>query len=300
MLPTFFVVNPHSGKGDPKGVVSLIHEHFKDKGISYEVFVSGKRGDIPETAAAASKKFPIVVAAGGDGTVNEVANGLIGTSAAMGIVPVGSGNDFTKAVKYPSRPSDCLEVIARQKRLSIDAGYIKAIADDGDSRERYFVNAAGIGLDALVASRAANIGWVRGVTKYAIAASGVLFSYKPGISIAESHEFRSEGRHLLICVGNGICSGGGFYLTPHAKLDDGLFDVCMAKDLSTKQIMKILPFVFVGKHERFANIRMERTAAVKIRSEENLAVHLDGEILGLAFRQMEISVLRGGLDVVIP
>ena len=248
MLPTYFVINPRSGNGNLKKLIPLIRLRFDSLGIPYDIHITQSSGDATAVARRAAGKYPVVVAVGGDGTVNEVVNGLVDVGGILGVLPVGSGNDFSKAIGLPSRLDQCLEVAVRQKTKSIDLGYIAAVTRTKEQKSRYFINMAGIGLDALVANEARKISWIRGVGKYAIAAARVLIRFSPTDSSLKCDEFESAGNHLLISVGNGQSSGGGFYLTPDAVLDDGVFDVCIAKDVSLPETLKIFPFVFAGKH----------------------------------------------------
>ena len=158
----------------------------------------------------------------------------------------------------------------------------------------------GIGLDAQVANEATKIRWARGLVKYAIAAIKVIFRYHADFSKVTGTEFESEGKHLLISIGNGKSSGGGFYLTPDALLDDGLLDICIAKNLSTIEILKIFPFVIAGRHTRFSKVSMHRTNKLMIRSGSNLPIHVDGEILGLDCREIHIELIRHAIRVITP
>ena len=300
MLPTFFVINPRSGKGDTEKLIPLIRSHFNSARIPIEMYVTTVQGDARRGAADASSSYPVIVAVGGDGTVNEVVNGIAGSGCILGMLPVGSGNDFSKTANYPHRLNDCLEVLSKQRSKTIDLGVVATVSNVLQKSSRHFINAAGIGLDAVVANEAGKISSIRGVAKYSIAASRVLFRYKPGLSVVTSEQFVSEGKHLLISVGNGKCSGGGFYLTPDALLDDGLFDVCLAKDLSTVEILKILPFVFSGKHGRFKNVSIRRTTKLTARSESDLVAHVDGEILGLNLREVSVELIPGAIRVIVP
>ena len=300
MLPTFFVINPRSGNGNLRKLIPLIRTRFESGGIPFDIHITQSPGDATRAARQASERFPVVVAVGGDGTVNEVVNGLVESAGMLGVLPVGSGNDFSKAIGLPGRLADCLEIIAVHKQKTIDLGYISAVTSSMEKKSAHFINSAGIGLDALVAHEARKISWIRGVGKYAVAASRVLFRFTPGDSTLRSEEFASSGSHLLISVGNGQSSGGGFYLTPDALLDDGLFDVCVAKDVSLIDILKIFPFVFAGKHVRFRQISMNRTKRLVVKSESNLPAHMDGEILGLDLREVEVKIIPGGMKVIVP
>lgn len=293
-------MNPRAGNGNVKKLIPLIRLRFDALGIPYDIHITQSPGDASVAARRAVGKFPVVVAVGGDGTVNEVVNGLVDVGGILGVLPVGSGNDFSKAIGLPGRLDQCLEVVVRQKTKTVDLGYIVAVTRMKEKKSRHFINAAGIGLDALVANEARKISWISGIGKYAIAAARVLMRFAPSNSTLKCQDFESSGNHLLISVGNGQCSGGGFYLTPDAVLDDGVFDVCIAKDVSLPEILKIFPFVFAGKHGRFRQIAMKRAKTLSVNSDSDLPVHIDGEILGLDLREVELNIIQGGMKVIIP
>ncbi len=300
MLPTFLILNPRSGSGKNEKLIPLIRDHFRVNNIRFDLHVTTFPDDARRVAAEVMKNYPIVVAGGGDGTVNEVVNGIAGSDCTLGILPLGSGNDFANVLAYPKQFRKYLQVLTRQQIRSIDLGSIKAIDSRSKQKSKYFINAVGIGLDAEVANEAGKIHRVRGLAKYAIAAMKVLFRYKAEFSMVVGSEFESEGKHLLISVGNGKSSGGGFYLTPQALLDDGLLDVCMAKDLSTPEILKIFPFVLIGKHANFQKIDIKRTRKLVVKSQANLPVHVDGEVIGLDIREITVEIMPLGIKIIRP
>ena len=299
MLPTFLILNPRSGHGKSEKLIPLIRTHFRENKLPFDLHVTTCPDEAREVASEAKKRYPIVIAGGGDGTVNEVVNGIAGSDSPLPLTP-GSGNDFARALFYPKKINECLQLLIKQQIKSIDLGSIEVLNSGLEKRNKNFINFAGIGLDAEVANEAGKIFWARGLAKYAIAAMKVLFRYKAEVSTVNSLEFESEGRHLLISIGNGKSSGGGFYLTPQALLDDGWFDVCMAKNLSTPEVLKIFPFVLIGKHARFQKINMKRTKKIVIKSRTNLPVHVDGEVMGLDIREISIEIIPLGIKILTP
>ena len=299
MLPTFFIINPQSGNGNVAKTIPLIRQHFDETGIPFEIYLTKKANDATAVAREISVKFPVLVAVGGDGTVNEVVNGM-GSSNILGVLPMGSGNDFSKMLQLPRAVSDILQVIANQKTKLIDLGHITAINSRLDKIEKYFANSVGIGLDAKVAYEAQKFPMLRGLAKYVVSAMKSIFSYSPAIAHVSFGLRESHGKHLLIAVGNGKSAGGGFYLTPDAVLDDGLLDICLAKNISVLETLKIFPFVLTGKHGRFAKIEFGRSASLSVKSDDDLPVHVDGEVIGLDHREITIDLKPRSLRVIIP
>lgn len=155
---------------------------------------------------------------------------------------------------------------------------------------QYFINAVGIGLDANVAYEAQRLTALRGLTRYVVAALKSVSSYRPPIAHLRFDGHESHGEHLLIAVGNGKCAGGGFYLTPAALLDDGLLDICWAMDISRLETLKILPFVLRGRHGRFEKVSFGRTSKLSVKSEHDMPVHVDGEVIGINQREVLIQL----------
>ncbi len=299
MLPTFFIVNPKSGNGNVAKTIPLIRQHFDEEDIPFEIYLTKKANDATAVAREMSAKFPVLVAVGGDGTINEVVNGM-GSSSILGVLPMGSGNDFSKMLQLPRGVKDILQVIASQKIKLIDLGHITAINSRSEKIEKYFANSVGIGLDAKVAYEASKLPMLRGLAKYIVSAMKSIFSYSPSTAHVSFGLRESHGKHLLIAVGNGKSAGGGFYLTPDAILDDGLLDICLAKDISSLEALKIFPFVLKGKHGRFAKIEFGRTTSLSVKGEDDLPVHVDGEVIGLDQREILIDMKPRALSVIVP
>ena len=299
MLPTFFIVNPRSGNGNISRTIPLIQKQSEEAGIPFEIYLTKKANDATAAAREMSGKFPVLVAVGGDGTVNEVVNGM-GLSNILGVLPMGSGNDFSKMLQLPQGINKILQVVLTQRTKLIDLGHIVAINSKLEKVEKYFVNAVGIGLDAKVAYEARKFPMLRGLAKYAVASVKSIFSYSPAIAHVRFGMRESHGKHLLIAIGNGKSAGGGFYLTPEAVLDDGLLDICLAKDISVLESLRIFPFVLKGKHGKFEKIEFGRTANLSIKSNDDLPVHVDGEVVGLDHREILIDIKPKSLKVIIP
>lgn len=299
MLPTFFIVNPKSGNGNVTRTIPLIRQLFNEARIPFEIYLTKRANDATAVAREMSGKFPILVSVGGDGTVNEVVNGM-GSSNILGVLPTGSGNDFSKMLHLPRGISDILQVIAGQKTKRIDLGHIIAVNSKSEKIEKYFANSVGIGLDARVAYEARKFPMLRGLAKYIVASMKSIFSYKAAMAQVTFGSRVSLGKHLLIAIGNGKSAGGGFYLTPDAIIDDGLLDVCLAKDISVMETLKIFPFVLKGKHGRFDKIEFGRAASLTVRGDDDLPVHVDGEVIGLDNREIVIDLKPRALEVIVP
>ena len=154
MLPTFLILNPCSGRGKSEKLIPHIRAHFVDRKVPFDLHVTTCPDEARKIASEVRKNYPIVIAGGGDGTVNEVVNGLSSSNSALGILPLGSGNDFANALTYPKKLSQCLQIATNQQIRSIDFGSIEVITLSLEKKKKYFINSVGIGLDAEVANEA--------------------------------------------------------------------------------------------------------------------------------------------------
>lgn len=237
----------------------------------------------------------LVVAVGGDGTVHEVARGLVGGRALMGVLPVGSGNDFARMLLSPTEPEAALAWFAEAKPRACDVGQVRLQTVAGQVIEGHFVNSLGIGFEAEVAASAGQAKVFRGFSRYLVAALVHLFSYRAPEMQLRWNDQAIEDRQFLIAVGNGQSAGGGFRLTPEAEIDDGKLDLCRADALPIHRLLRILPSVLRGTHGRFAGVHADRIERISVDCPAGVGVHGDGEILARDAVRIEVSVLAGAL-----
>lgn len=286
------IINPYAGKRNGKGVVQEIKAGIVRHGLDAHVSITESPRHATLLAQEATSR--VVVAAGGDGTVNEVVNGLIGTSKTLGVLPIGSGNDLIKSIGVPRDIDSALRTIAGGKSIRIDCGTVKC----GGSN-RYFANGVGIGFDAAVAERTRQITFLRGTALYIMAVFQTLGKYiAPEFTI--SIDSRSTTSHnLLIAIGNGRCAGGGFYLTPDAKTSDGLLDICMIADLPVRRILSIMPKVMKGRHTDSSEVTMRLGRRISVKAEDPFFVHADGEIVGRNVQSVEVGIVEKAISVLV-
>lgn len=251
---------------------------------------------------AAEDGYELVIACGGDGTVHEVVNGLMkvprGKRPKMGVVPLGSGNDFAHSAGMDPRPAYALRQVLTGKPKSIDVGLLK----DDRGREEYWVNAMGIGFDTLVTLRSRKVTLVRGFAAYLTAVlQAIIFDHDaPQLRVKTDSETFQENM-LLFVVCNGPREGGGFHVQPEAKIDDGVFHYAGIKDVSRLMMFRLLPEVMNGKHGRFKQVRMGSLKEMELIADRPLPIHMDGEIFagyGMDVRNLTISLLPGELEIV--
>ncbi len=296
--PTFtLIVNPIAGNGrcDPLALARALASRLPGA----ELLITERRGHARELAAShCARDDHVVVAIGGDGTVHEVGSGLIGGRAALAVLPAGSGNDFAKMLGISDHPDEAAGLLQTLLPSSCDVGQVLIDHLDGSNSSSYFLNGLGIGFEAAVASMAARAGYLRGFSRYLVAALWTLMVYRSPEMTLMVDKQTFAGRHFLVAIGNGRCAGGSFYLTPQAEIDDGLFDICRAGPISIPRALWILPSVFKGRHGRYREVVFDRAAAVTIDIPDGGMVHADGEVLARQAAHLDVSLLPGALKVV--
>lgn len=294
-----FIVNPVAGRGKSKHLAEQLISYLRDNAIPHAIISTKRRGHGTELAREASKTSDYVVAVGGDGTVNEVAAGVVNTQATLAVMSEGSGNDFARLVNAPSKLEHVIELFLTSERKKFDAGKAVITHADGRKNERYFFNSLGVGFDAAVAQHVEQITWLRGIPLYATALIQTLIGYHPHRFIITSQEYSKQDEYFLVCAGNGKWEGGGFKLTPDGVPDDGKFQICCVRGKSVLEVLPILPSTMTGAHTKKKNVDVFDTASVVIECEKPFPVHGDGEIFGLDIKKIEISVVPQSLNVVI-
>jgi diacylglycerol kinase (ATP) len=277
------VVNPAAGGGRPGRVWAELSP------TGMECVRTERPGHATEIAReAAAGGYERVVAVGGDGTVSEVTAGLVGSETALGIVPCGTGNDFSRALGVPSRPSAALRLALGGSARPIDVGRI-----DIAGRSRWFANVAGCGFDAEVVRRLR-----RGQSSlvYLFGVLRTVTGYKPRRMRVEFDGRMVERRAVGVAVANGPRYGAGLRIAPRASLDDGLFDVCVVGALGAAGILGLLPFLYLGAHARYPRVELFRARSVAI--EGDAGCQADGELVGDLPARFE--VVPGALRVVAP
>jgi YegS/Rv2252/BmrU family lipid kinase len=241
----------------------------------------------------------LVVACGGDGTVHEVINGLMQVTErerpALGIVPLGSGNDFAHILGVPADPAEALQSCLRGQPHSIDMGSVR----DGQGRLEYFNNTLGIGFDAVVTIHTRRITAIHGFMMYLIATLQTIFrNFNPmDLHVVTDRESWDQST-IMLTLGNGPREGGGFLVTPEARLDDGILDYVTIRKISRLTMLRLVPEVMKGTHARFKQVRMGTCRKMEITSKQPLYVHCDGEIFagfGSDIRKLEIEILPDAL-----
>ena len=268
------VINPVSGTGGRPEVarqrVAVAEQVVKTRGLAADIFLTEYAGHAPVLVQAATAAgATLVVAWGGDGTINEVATQLAFRDVSLGIIPSGSGNGLARELGIPFDAEAAFAIAFEGRERVIDAGEL-----DG----RMFFNIAGLGLDARVAHEFASNGLLRrGFRRYLTIAARELFAFEP-----EDHTIRADGetvreRTLLIALANGRQYGNGACIAPHARIDDGRLDVVVVSHRSAASVLLQAPMLFAGRVDMLPGVTMTTATDIEITSARPAIYHIDGE-----------------------
>ncbi|HET6445242.1 MAG TPA: diacylglycerol kinase family protein [candidate division Zixibacteria bacterium] len=294
------ILNPWANRGKAIELKDTILKRFNDYG---EVDVSLTEGQGHATrlaSTAVDEGYDVVVAAGGDGTVHEVINGLVHGDrgqATLGIVPIGSGNDFAFGSGLLADPESAIRTVCTGKPRSVDLARME------DDRGRYTLvnNGIGIGFDATVTIQSRNITRIHGFPMYLLAVLQTIALYyqTPRLNILFD-EAVVEQESLLLAIGIGPRVGGGFYLTPEGKNNNGLLDSCTVNPVGRLTMLWMLPKVMRGAHVKSKHVTMRKSGYIDIRSNLPLPIHVDGEIFAYPsdnVRRLTVSCIPSALEV---
>lgn len=277
-LPLFCIVNPAAGRGRTARLWPEIERFLRHAGLRFRAFFTRGNGHASELAEiAACREEGILLAVGGDGTINEIVNGIASAKAfpttTLALLPTGSGNDLCRTLGISGDPLSVLKALASGSCRSLDVGFVG---------ERCFLNICGVGFDAEVA-KAVNQGfrWLRGPCAYLAGVLKALVRFQP-----VSFDLVLDGQSLpfkgmMVAVANGAFFGSGIKIAPKARIDDGLFDVCVVGEVGKLELLRLLPLAYSGRHEGHPSVRFFRAREVRISSPEgSLYIQGDGELLG--------------------
>ncbi len=290
MPDTFFVIlNPACGRGQGERLLPQIEYFLALHQLDFEIYKTSQPLEATRVANEASAKFSVVVAAGGDGTVNEVANGLVGTNAAFGVIPIGSGNDFAKCLHLAPDVSPSIQALKNGHRRRVDIAKLN---------DRYFVNGLGIGLDGAAAHRNRSIKKLKGKAAYLWSAVYEALHYKAQTIKMRSESWQYEGIFMMAGASNGQCHGGDFLLAPQAKIDDGLLDIHLITNMHPLRRLRQIPKVKKGQHLTLPEVHMHRSPWLEFSSSQTLLAHLDGEPFVVSPGTTRIELIPNGFTVI--
>lgn len=298
----YFIINPHSRSGKGLGIWQQARKYLDRNNVPYEAYTTEYPGHATELAAfLTSPRHPdaapkTIVVLGGDGTLNEVLNGIsMSASVTLGYIPSGSGNDFSRGMKLPGKPGKALERLLRSKRIrTVDYGILSYT--DGRPAHRRFMVSSGAGYDADVCQNLFStrlkkfFNWLHmgklvyliiGIKRIILCKSSDGCLVLDGVKKIKLKKIRFLSSHIH------KCEGGGFRFAPKADPADGYLDLCVVSGVGKLKLTLILAASLVGKHGLCKGVRTYSCREASLHTEKPLVVHVDGEICG---RQTDISL----------
>lgn len=302
-VPLLVILNPWAGRGRGAKARQLVQRGLRDAGAPYEIVeTTGPGHAIGITREAVASGITRIIAASGDGTVHEVANALLdmppaedgATPAAVGCIPLGTGNDFAKLVGVYGLPPEV--AAARMVHAETD------LHDAGQALGEWFDNIFGVGFDAETVRNANKIRRLKGVAVYLAAIYRTFLTFRPPMLEVVSAEHRETSAMMMLAANIGVSGGGKFYLTPQADPRDGKLDVCLIRSVGTLTFLTAVPKVMKGTHTALDEVTLFQTTSVTIRSADGrpLLLQLDGELREPNVTEVTVTIAPRRLRVLHP
>ncbi len=295
-MNTVFLVNPASGNGATGKRWPELAHRAASLGLAGEALFSERPGHLIELAGrAADEGADLLVAVGGDGTLNEVVNGVLRSKERpeLATIPLGTGMDFVRTHGIPSSFDDAVRTAANGTAREIDAGRVSYRAWDGTEQERFYANVGSVGMSGAVAQRANGMSKaLGGKVTFFVALTQVFLRWKnTEVTVELENGEIHTGRMHDVIVANGQWHGGAMWLAPEARPDDGLFDIVLIGDVNKMDFITTAPKLYKGKHLAHPKVDLLRSARVRVDAIEHLPIELDGEQVGTTPVTFEIVPL---------
>ena len=285
------IVNPSAGHGRTKRVLEQI-KPVLDKKTKYDLWYTEYPLHASELAkkAVEMKKYQRILSVGGDGTLREIAQGLLHSEIGLGMIPAGTGNDFCKTLGIPMDIGEALDIALNGEVRSIDT----LMVDD-----KICLNIASAGFDARVVKNTLKFKrWARGFLAYFLGVVQTFFSYHPiELTLHCDDGTHIEKKAILICLANGKFYGGGFCPMPMADVTDGQMDIMVADYFNRMSILKILPKFIQGKHVGDPRCTILKCRSAELRFTGDPCLNIDGEILEK--NACTIQLLQSSVNVIV-
>jgi len=298
------ILNPAARGGAGRRLQPELQRELARRGLDFDlVTTTGPRDATRLARQAVADGVDVVVAVGGDGTMHEIANGLLqaadegfGSDTALGLIPIGTGNDFVKAIPGTSRREQAYDTLAAGQRYACDAGLVTW----GESAE-YFINAMGTGIDVEVVRQILAMPRRTGQLVYIAGLVRALRRYRPVRLRIEAGGEVLEQRVMTIAVTNGVCIGGLFRICPQALPDDGALDLCVVAELGMARVPAMAIRLIRGRHGGQPEVVFRRVQQVRITvlDETPMFMQLDGELhQPIGIQEMEVTIQPARLSVI--
>ncbi len=285
------IINPVAGKGRTSKKIPILKNYLESQNFAdFDLCYTEYHEHAIKLANMRAKEYDAVIAMGGDGTINEVLKGLIGTDTIMGIIPEGRGNDFARYLHFPSNIKEAVDKLIKFDLKTIDIGKIDT---------NYFMNGVGIGFDGFVNQRTLKRKILKGALSYYYSMLEGMFLWQPMKMNVEIDNTKIDSNSVfLTAIGNGKFCGGGMNLNPHAEIDDGLLDLCVVNNISKMKVVRNLKKLVDGTIDNIKEVTIYKGKEIKISSEDNMPIHYDGELYFPEKNEVEISIHEKAIKMI--
>lgn len=284
------IVNPEAGSRSTMKALPDIERLLRDRKADYEFHFTKERGHATELVKAVGSGFDVIVSVGGDGTINEIVNGMPDINKPLGILPIGTGNDFARSCSLkPGDLESAVDVLLAHDVKKIDVGEVNG---------RRFVNVMGLGFEGRANDIGKMLSFLRGTPKYLIAIGGTYLTYRRMPLRLKFNDLEINEKVFLMSIGNGWNVGGGLQLTPKAKLDDGFFDLCYVQNISRWRILQVFGKLYDGTADEVAEMEMHHTKELHIVSDFPIPAHIDGESFEPVQKEFKIKIIPQAQEII--
>lgn len=292
-MKALFVVNPAAGKGIGLDLIKSFEPIIQER-IPYEIVCTGAKGEATEIVRRYTLQDDyLIFAVGGDGTINEVVNGIVGSKSSLAILPTGSGNDFVRSLYEQYTLEELLMALIEGKDQNIDVMQIN---------EKYFLNITSVGLDADVVYNASYYKkkkFIKGDMAYVISLIKTVLGPKGTYAkVMIDGRLVCDESILLLAAANGSFYGGGIHMVPTAKVNDGLVDICLIRETRLRKLLKLVPSLIKAKHTEAKEVEIYHAKEILIEARDGCRVNIDGEIV--SSQKIGMKVIPNGIKVRVP
>ncbi|NQV29248.1 MAG: diacylglycerol kinase family lipid kinase [Candidatus Marinimicrobia bacterium] len=284
------IVNPEAGSRSTMKALPDIERLLRARNADYEFHFTKERDHATELVQTVGGDFDVIVSVGGDGTINEIINGMPDINKPLGIIPIGTGNDFARScsLSIGNLEASIDELLAHDVK-NLDVGEVNG---------RRFINVMGLGFEGRANDIGKMLPFLHGTPKYLIAIGGTYLTYKRMPLRLKFNDLEIDDKVFLMSIGNGWNVGGGLQLTPRAKLDDGLFDVCYVQQISRFRILQVFGKLYDGTAEEVPEMEMHRTKEIHIESDFPIPAHIDGESFDPVQKEFTVRIIPGAQEII--
>jgi diacylglycerol kinase (ATP) len=288
-----FIINPKAGSGRGLNYINKIQEYFKDKSEEFKIELTEYKNHAQEIAREYScRKDYHIFAIGGDGTINEVLNGVIGTNSILSIIPCGTGNDFVKTLYQDFTIDNYVSKLVEGTATYIDLAKVN---------NRYYLNISSVGFDAEVAynvTKFKSIKFLPGSICYLLSVLYTAFKFRPlDLEIHLDNKVINQ-QTFLLASSNGKCYGGGFFITPEASIFDGRLDICNIKKITLFKLLTSIGKALKGDIKHIKEVSYSKCEEVIISSSNEFTLNVDGELLRT--NHADFKIIPKGIKVMLP